>query len=60
MLCPCVAWNTGAILTSLILSYVLTSVVNGFVSARLYRQLGGKNWTWNIVTAGQPILQCHR
>lgn len=42
---------TGAIMTSLILSYVLTSFVNGFISARLYRQFGGKNWTWNIVTA---------
>lgn len=38
-------------LTSLILIYVLTSWVNGLVSARLYRQLGGKKWHWNIVTA---------
>jgi len=40
-------------LTAIILSYVLTSFVNGLVSARLYRQLGGKNWTWNIITAGE-------
>jgi transmembrane 9 superfamily member 1 len=39
------------VLTSLILIYVLTSWVNGLVSARLYRQLGGKRWHWNIVTA---------
>jgi len=45
------ATKRGSILTSLLLIYVLTSFINGYVSARLYKQLGGKNWTWNIVTA---------
>jgi len=45
------ATKRGSILTSLILIYVLTSFINGYISARLYKQLGGKNWTWNIVTA---------
>lgn len=45
------ATKRGAILTALILDYVLTSGVSGFVSARLYRQLNGKKWTWNVVTA---------
>ena len=45
------ATKRGSILTALILIYVLTSFVSGFVSARLYKQLGGKNWTWNIITA---------
>ena len=30
---------------------MLTSWANGLVSARLYRQLGGKRWHWNVVTA---------
>jgi len=45
------ATKRGSILTSLILIYVLTSFINGYISARLYKQSGGKNWTWNIVTA---------
>lgn len=39
----------GAILTTMILLYALTSFVGGFVGARLYRQLGGLAWVWNTV-----------
>lgn len=38
-------------MTALLLIYVLTSFITGYISARLYRQMGGKNWTWNIITA---------
>ncbi|CAM9230737.1 unnamed protein product [Phaeothamnion confervicola] len=40
----------GSILTCVIVLYVLTSFVGGFLSARLYRQLGGKHWVRNVVT----------
>ena len=39
----------GAILTAIIVLYALTSFVGGFVSARLFRQLGGQAWVWNTV-----------
>jgi hypothetical protein len=39
----------GGITTASIIIYALTSAVGGFVSARLYRQLGGLNWVWNCV-----------
>ncbi|EWM25418.1 Nonaspanin (TM9SF) [Nannochloropsis gaditana] len=45
------ATKRGSILTALLLIYVLTSFITGYISARLYRQMGGKNWTWNIITA---------
>jgi hypothetical protein len=39
----------GGIMTATIIIYALTSGVGGFVSARLYRQLGGLNWVWNTI-----------
>jgi hypothetical protein len=39
----------GAVLTATIIIYALSSGVGGFVSARLYRQLGGLNWVWNTI-----------
>lgn len=35
-----------------VLLYALTCCVAGFVSSRFFRQLGGKNWVWNIVLTG--------
>ena len=32
-----------------ILLYAFTSCVSGFVSAKLFRKLGGHNWVWNVV-----------
>lgn len=32
------------------LFFLLQSFVAGFVSAKLYRQMGGKNWVWNTMT----------
>eukprot|EP00939_MAST-03C_sp_MAST-3C-sp1_P001847 g1847.t1 len=37
----------GNVLTSLILSYCLTSGLGGYVSGRLYKQLEGSNWVRN-------------
>ena len=36
-------------LTATIIIYALSAGVGGFVSARLYRQLGGLNWVWNTI-----------
>jgi len=41
--------NGGAMYTSIIVIYSLTSVLGGFVSGRLYAQMGGAAWTWNLV-----------
>jgi hypothetical protein len=42
----------GSVATASIILYALTSGVGGYVSARLYKQLGGTQWVWNtIVTA---------
>jgi MFS family permease len=41
--------NGGAMYTSLIIIYALTSVIGGFTSGRYYAQMGGTNWSWNLV-----------
>jgi len=41
--------NSGTLYTSGIVLYALTSVLGGYVSARLYHQFGGDKWAWNIV-----------
>lgn len=47
----------GAILTAMIILYACTAPIGGFVSARLYRQLGGDAWLANalIVAAVFPF-----
>lgn len=37
----------GSINTAAILLYALTSCISGYVSANLYRKMGGENWVWN-------------
>ena len=44
--------NGGAMYTSLIVIFALTSVIGGFVAGRLYAQMGGTNWSWNLVATG--------
>lgn len=39
----------GAIVAACILLYLLTAGVGGFVTARLYKQLKGTAWVWNII-----------
>mmetsp|Transcript_41052 Transcript_41052/g.52920 ORF Transcript_41052/g.52920 Transcript_41052/m.52920 type:complete len:598 (+) Transcript_41052:145-1938(+) len=43
------ATKRGSILTAAIILYILTSFVGGYISARLYKQLDGKSWAWNIM-----------
>jgi len=42
--------NGGAMYSALIAIYALTSVVGGYVSGKLYREMGGEKWALNIVT----------
>lgn len=39
----------GSILSALIVLYCLTSVIGGYFSASLYRQMNGKNWVRNVI-----------
>eukprot|EP00050_Salpingoeca_kvevrii_P007528 m.296863 g.296863 ORF g.296863 m.296863 type:complete len:593 (+) comp13477_c0_seq1:41-1819(+) len=39
----------GSMNTAAVLVYALTCCVSGYVSARLYRQMDGQSWVWNIV-----------
>lgn len=39
----------GGMMTAFIMLYALTSFIGGYHSARLYRQLGGQRWVWNIL-----------
>lgn len=43
--------HRGTMLSSVILLYTLLAPVGGRVSAQLYKQLGGTNWVWNVVTS---------
>mmetsp|Transcript_7080 Transcript_7080/g.11417 ORF Transcript_7080/g.11417 Transcript_7080/m.11417 type:complete len:596 (+) Transcript_7080:92-1879(+) len=43
------ATKRGSILTSCIVLYILTAFFGGYLSARLYKQLDGKSWVWNIM-----------
>jgi len=50
----------GALLTSTILIFALCALVGGLVSGRLFKQLKGKNWVWNVVltSAVFPVPLC--
>jgi hypothetical protein len=39
----------GNMMTAFIMLYALTAGIGGYRSARLYRQLGGQRWVWNIL-----------
>jgi len=41
--------NDGAIFTAAIVLYALTSVIGGYVSGRIYKQMNGEKWSWNLV-----------
>ncbi len=43
------ATKRGALLTAVIVIYALCGVAAGVVGGRLYKQLKGKNWVWNVV-----------
>ena len=42
-------YNRGALLTSVIVLYALTSGVAGYVAANNYRQMGGDKWVRNVL-----------
>ena len=41
--------NRGAMMTALLVSYVLFGWVAGYVSARFYKMFGGENWKRNVL-----------
>jgi transmembrane 9 superfamily protein 1 len=43
------ATRRGAILTAFIAIYSLCAVFGGMVSGRLFKQLKGTNWVWNLI-----------
>ena len=43
------ATKRGALLTAVILIYALCGVIGGIVAARIFKQLKGKYWVWNVV-----------
>eukprot|EP00271_Cylindrocystis_brebissonii_P004202 TRINITY_DN157_c0_g2_i2.p1 TRINITY_DN157_c0_g2~~TRINITY_DN157_c0_g2_i2.p1 ORF type:complete len:611 (-),score=90.12 TRINITY_DN157_c0_g2_i2:1534-3366(-) len=42
-------YNRGALYTAYIVLYALTAGIAGYVSAHMYRQMGGENWVRNVV-----------
>lgn len=43
------ATKRGALLTAAIIIYAVCGSAGGFVAARLYKQLKGNNWVWNVI-----------
>ncbi|CAF1569769.1 unnamed protein product [Adineta ricciae] len=39
----------GSLMASGVILYAFTSCVAGFMSGKIYRQLQGEHWTWNII-----------
>ncbi len=42
--------NRGSVYTALLVLYMLTAFVGGYISAQLYAQLGGDKWATNAGT----------
>jgi transmembrane 9 superfamily protein 2/4 len=47
--------NRGALMTSIVVAYVLFGWVAGFVSARFYKMWGGENWKRNVMLTGLVV-----
>lgn len=43
------AKKKGALMTTSIILYAFTACVGGYVSGRMFRQMGGTNWVWNTI-----------
>lgn len=43
------ATKRGALLTAVIVIYALCGLAGGIVGGRVFKQLKGKNWVWNVV-----------
>jgi hypothetical protein len=43
------ATKRGALLTAAIIIYAVSGAIGGLVAARLFKQLKGQNWVWNVI-----------
>ena len=43
------ATRRGALLTAGIMIFAMCGVLGGMISARLFKQMNGKNWAWNTI-----------
>ncbi|MCD7454453.1 hypothetical protein HAX54_024892 [Datura stramonium] len=50
--CWCLSYNRGALFTSLVVIYALTSGIAGYVASSFYCQLEGTNWVRNLILTG--------
>eukprot|EP01132_Coremiostelium_polycephalum_P007798 gene7798-9598_t len=41
--------NGGTMYTACIVLYALTSVISGYQSGKMYKNMGGTKWAWNII-----------
>ena len=39
-------YQRGAVASAAVISYMVTALLGGFVSANLYQKLGGEKWAW--------------
>jgi len=46
----------GALLSFGVFGYILTSFIAGYISANLYRRLGGVKWAWNIIVTALMFM----
>ncbi len=42
-------YSYSALYTSIIVLYILTTGISGYVSMRMYKQLGGQKWVYNVL-----------
>jgi len=48
--------NRGSLYVAAIVLFALCAVISGFVSARMYKQMGGERWSWNIVLVAMLFI----
>eukprot|EP00914_Ancora_sagittata_P031232 GHVO01063172.1.p1 GENE.GHVO01063172.1~~GHVO01063172.1.p1 ORF type:complete len:409 (+),score=36.82 GHVO01063172.1:185-1411(+) len=46
----------GALISGGLMGYLLTSFIAGYISANLYKRLGGEKWAWNIIVTSCMFL----
>ena len=47
--------NRGSLLTGMLVSYVLSGYVAGYVSARFYKMFGGESWKRNVLLTASVV-----
>jgi len=50
-------YNRGAPYTAAVILYALTAGISGYVSASLYREMGGQNWARNVGHHRRALLR---